>query len=31
MAFMTEVIKGTSFVWTPKAQAAFEEIKARLT
>ena len=31
MVHMTEVIKGTSFVWTPKAQAAFEEIKARLT
>ena len=31
MALMTEVIKGTSFVWTPKAQAAFEEIKARHT
>jgi len=27
MASMTEVIKGTSFVWTPKAQSAFEEIK----
>jgi len=31
MATMTEVIKGTSFVWTPKAQSTFEEIKARLT
>jgi len=31
MAPMTEVIKGTSFVWTPKAQFAFEEIKTRLT
>jgi len=28
---MTEVIKGTSFVCTPKAQSAFEEIKVRLT
>jgi len=31
MAPMTEVIKGTSFKWTPKAQAAFEEVKRRLT
>jgi len=31
MAPMTEVIKGTSFVWTPKAQSAFEEIKVRPT
>jgi len=28
---MTEVIKGTSFRWTPKAQAAFEEVKRLLT
>jgi len=28
---MTEVIKGTSFHWTPNAQSAFEEIKRRLT
>jgi len=28
---MTNVIKGTSFLWTPKAQSAFEEIKKRLT
>jgi len=28
---MTEVIKVTSFHWTPKAQFAFEEIKRRLT
>ena len=31
MAPMAEVIKGTSFKWTPKAQATFEEIKTRLT
>ena len=31
MAPMTEIIKGTSFQWTPKAQPAFEEIKTRLT
>ena len=31
MAPMTEVIKGTSFQWMPKAQSAFEEIKRRLT
>jgi len=31
MAPMTEVIKCTSFVWTPKAQSVFEEIKTRLT
>jgi len=31
MAPMTEVIKGTSFQWNPKAQAAFEEIKLKLT
>jgi len=28
---MTEVIKGTSFVWTLKAQSSFKEIKIRLT
>jgi len=28
---MTEVIKGKSFTWTPKAQSAFEEVKKRLT
>ena len=28
---MTEVIKGSSFQWNPKAQAAFEEVKRRLT
>jgi len=28
---MTEVIKGTSFKWTPKAQFAFEEVKLMLT
>jgi len=28
---MTEVIKGTSFKWTPKAQSAFEEVMLKLT
>jgi len=28
---MTKVIKGASFKWTPKAQTASEEIKAKLT
>ena len=31
MAPMTEVIKGSSFKWNPKAQVAFEEIKLKLT
>jgi len=31
IAPMTEVIKGTSFHWTPKAQSAFGEIRRRLT
>ena len=31
MAPMAEVIKGTWFVWTPKAQSAFEDIKSKLT
>jgi len=31
MAAMNEVIKGTSFVWTPKAQSPFEEIVTRVT
>ena len=31
MAPMTEVIKGTSFNWIPKAQSTFEEVKKRLT
>jgi len=31
MAPMTEVIKGTSFKWNPKAQTAFETRKAKLT
>ena len=31
MTPMTEVIKGVSFQWTPNAQAAFEEMKKRLT
>jgi len=30
MAPMTEVIKGTSFQWSPKTQSAFEEVKMRL-
>jgi len=29
MALITDVIKGTSFQWAPKAQFAFEEIKTR--
>ena len=28
---MTEILKGSSFYWNPKAQAAFEEIKSKLT
>jgi len=28
---MIEVIKGTSFKWTPKAHSAFNEIKTKLT
>jgi len=28
---MTEVLKGTSFSWTPKAQVAFEDIKDKHT
>jgi len=31
MALMTEVLKGTSLKWTPKAQQPFEEIKKKLT
>ena len=31
MAPITEVIKGTSFKWTPKAQSAFKEVKKKLT
>jgi len=31
MAPMTEVINGTSFIWKPKAQIAFQEIKDKLT
>jgi len=31
MAPMTEVIKGISFIWAPKTQSVFEEIKKRLT
>ena len=31
MAPMTEVIKGSSFQWTPRAMQAFEEVKAKLT
>ena len=28
---MIEVLKGTSFRWTPKEQTAFEEVKVKLT
>jgi len=28
---MTEILKGSSFHWNPKPQAAFEEIKFKLT
>jgi len=31
MALMTEVIKGSSFHWTPRAQEGFEEVKVKLT
>ena len=31
MAPMTEAIKGSSVQWNPKAEAAFEEVKRRLT
>ena len=31
MVPMTEVIKGSSFHWTPRAQEAFEEVKVKLT
>ena len=31
MALMTEVIKGSSFHWTSRAQEAFEEVKVKLT
>jgi len=31
MAPMTEVIKGSSFQWTPRAQDTFEEVKVKLT
>jgi len=31
MAPMTEVLKRTSFKWTPKAQSAFKEVMKRLT
>jgi len=31
LAPMTEVLKGSSLTWDPKAQAAFEEVKRRLT
>jgi len=30
MGPMIKVIKGSSFQWNPKAQAAFEEIKTKL-
>ena len=28
---MTEVLKGTKFIWTPQAQKSFEELKEKLT
>jgi len=28
---MTEVVKGTKFIWTPQAQKSFEELKEKLT
>jgi len=28
---MTEVLKGTKFIWTPQAQRSFEELKEKLT
>ena len=31
MAPMTEVIKGTTFKWNPKAQEAFDQVKSKLT
>jgi len=31
MAPMTEVLKGSSLKWTPKAHYAFEDVKNRLT
>jgi len=31
MTPMTEVIKASSFEWNPKAQAVFQDIKAKLT
>ena len=31
MSPMTEVLKGSSFQWNPKAQSAFEEVKKKLT
>ena len=31
MSPMTEVLKGASFQWNPKAQSAFEEVKKKLT
>ena len=31
MAPIIEVIKGSSFLWNPKAQATFKEIKFKLT
>ena len=30
-ASITEVNKGTSFKWNPKARSAFEEVKKKLT
>jgi len=31
MSPMTEVLKGSLFQWNPKAQAAFQEVKKKLT
>jgi len=28
---MTEILKGTRFIWTPQAQKSFEELKDKLT
>jgi len=28
---MTEVLKGTKFIWTPQAQKSFKELKDKLT
>ena len=28
---MTEVLKGSKFIWTPQAQKSFDELKKKLT